>query len=65
MVFVMTPEEVETRTPEEELAELEKKALELDISSEELQEIQTIGDCPDQIQARIAELQNWISGKTS
>ena len=53
--------EAEVKTPEEELRILEERALRLGMSPEELAKIRAIGNCPSQVQTRIAMLRSWIA----
>ena len=53
--------EPRSRSPIEELRELEEKALRLGISPTELAHIRMIGDCPTQIQTRISTLRHWLA----
>ena len=48
-------------TPEEELRTLEERVLRLGMSPEELAKIRAIGNCPSQVQTRIAVLRSWIA----
>jgi len=55
----------ETQIPElgdkQLLQSLEQEAKYNGISGEELDEIRSIGDCPEQIQQRIQELETWLT----
>lgn len=48
-------------SPQQQVAELEYNALEMGISMKELDKIRSIGNCPKQIQQRIAKLNEWIA----
>ena len=47
--------------PKEELEQLEREARRRGMLLDELREIRLIGDCDDQIQERIAEVQKWLT----
>jgi len=48
-------------SPKDELGLLEKKAQEKGMSYDELNEIRQIGECNDQVQARINGLHEWLA----
>lgn len=47
-------------SPQDELALLEKSALEKGMTEDELNEIRSIGECEQQVQTRIASLHAWL-----
>jgi len=57
------PKPVKPMTPEEQLESLEQEALAQGMQPGEFQQIQSMGDCPVQIQWRIGELREWIAGR--
>lgn len=64
MSALAPPEVVKTKTPDEELTELEERAADLGITAKELRRLRAIGCCPDQIQERIQAVRTWIAEKT-
>jgi hypothetical protein len=48
-------------SPNDELALLERTAVDKGISADELARSQRIGDCPAQVQARIKHLHQWLA----
>jgi hypothetical protein len=59
------PSKVPPMSPHDELALLEKTALEKGISSDELATTRRIGECPAQVQARITHLHKWLAAHKS
>ncbi len=53
------------QTPSQRLARLERKALDLGMSQTEFNHIQSIGNCRQQTQDRIATLTTWIAARTT
>jgi hypothetical protein len=61
---VKTPAEVPPKappmSPSDELRLLEKEALARGMSQDELEQTRRIGDCPAQVQTRIARMHEWL-----
>ncbi len=50
-------------SPKDELALLERSVLEKGMTRDELEDIQLIGECPEQVQTRIATLHGWHASR--
>jgi len=54
------PPKAPPMTPLEKLRLLEKKALDKGISKKLFEDIRSPGDCPNQVQTRIGQLDDWL-----
>ena len=60
MTTLAPPPPIKTKTPAQELAELEQEVLSLGMNLNILEIIRAVGDCLGQVRARISALQIWI-----